>query len=222
MATNNSKKPQPAQRPNTNAAKPGQKPAPQQHAAPAKPAPARDVDDDLDVDLAETSEESTSGDVADKVDFNKLPPAKRIAVRLGNEVQRLQKQFDAIKNWPDVAGSDSVTKSRDNVAAGLACLKSAAEGLAGLPDDYRPRVAKSSTSAKGRDIAPNDLVMITDKRREEYAGVLEPDQMTGIKVVELRGNKVVATTKDGMRAMFARGHVCLDEASMAARSQPSA
>jgi len=182
MATANNKKPTPATKP-----------------VPAKPtaaAPKADVDD--------ITEEPEAKD-----EFSKLPPAKRVAVRLGNEVNRLTKQADAIANWPTEA-TGAVQRAKERVTEALDALKSAASALVTLPDDYRPRVASAGKNNTKIELLPGSLVRITDKRVGEYEGILEPDQMRGIKVIEIRGNKVVATTKDGVKAMFARGHVCPD------------
>lgn len=218
MATPNNKKPAPAAKP-VNAAKPGQPvngksaaaPTPAKTEAP-KEAP-KDVDiDDLDDDV-DTDSGSDGGD-----NFNKLPPAKRVAVRLGNEVNRLQKQFDTVSKWPEHGDSNTVNTVKLNVETALVALKKACEALTSLPDDYRPRVAKAGKAGGGKaELKAGDIIRITDKRVSEYEGVLEPEQMKGIKVVEIRGNKVIATTNDGVRAMFARGHVCLDDSA-----QPSA
>jgi len=200
-ATTN-KKPAPAAKPTP--AKPANGRA---TAAPPKPADDLDDDDDLDADTASTDGKRGGSD------FSKLPPAKRVAVRIGNEVTRLSKQAESIANWP--AESTEGTKVYDAkgwVASALELLKRSAEALASLPDDYKPRVAKASSKGGGsRELKAGDRIRITDKRMPEYEGVLEPNMMRGIEVVEIRGNKVIARTPDGMKAMFARGHVCLDD-----------
>jgi hypothetical protein len=185
MATANNKKPAPAARP-TAAKTPVQ-------------AAAKETEKDID-DLE---------DEGGKGDFNKLPVAKRVAVRLGNEVNRLTKQFDLVSKWPD-NGSGAVTRTKERLGEVLDGLKSACEALASLPDDYKPRVAKGKGGGGKVDLLPGSMIRITDKRIGEYDGVLEPEQMRGIKVVEVRGNKVVALTNDGVKCMLARGHVCPD------------
>lgn len=166
--------------------------------------PSDDLGDD-DLDTAPTGGKKDDS-------FSKLPPAKRVSVRLGNEVQRLTRQAESISNWP----GDALLGIRSSLSDALTNLKLAAEGLASLPDDYKPRVAKASSKGWGsKELKAGDKVRITDKRVAEYEGVLEPELMRGIEVVELRGNKVIAKTSDGMRAMFARGHVCLDEEATA-------
>lgn len=206
MATPNNKnnsKPAPASKP-VNAAKPGAA-KPTQATPPANTAPKKDDDiDDLDDDTSDAGGEG--------VNFHKLPPAKRVAVRLGNEVNRLQKQFDTVTKWPDHAGTDAVSMAKESIGKALDGLKAACSALTSLPDEYRPRVAKAGKAGTGKaELKAGDMIRITDKRQGEYEGVLEAAQMKGIKVVEVRGNKVIALTNDGVKAMFARGHVCLDD-----------
>lgn len=209
MATPNNKKPTPAKNTAPAAAKINGTPKNTPVTAAPKDKDA-DLDDDLD-DEVETGEKGEGGDA-----FNKLPPAKRVAVRLGNEVNRLTKQFDTISKWPAHEGTDAVAMASTAVGTALENLKKACEALTSLPETYRPRVAKAGKAGgASKDLKPGDFVRITDKRKEEYVGVLEDDHMTGIKVIEVRGNKVVAITKDGVKAMFARGHVCLDETAAA-------
>lgn len=198
-------------------AKPANKPANNKTAAPA------DDLDDLDVDVDE-DEEGDGDDASESSEANgkgaswketmKLPPAKRVAVRLSNLVDRTQHQLDAMKSWT----GEEQERARGIVEQVQQGLKDAAEVLAKIPDDWRPvrrAGGGGGTSTKNVELAPGTVIRITDKRVPEYDGVLEADQMKGIKVVEVRGNKVVAITPDGTRAMFARGHVCLDTTAAA-------
>lgn len=194
---------------------------------PAKPAnkaantkPSTDDLDDLDVDVDEDEEDNevetaddgdgeSNGKSASWKETMKLPPAKRVAVRLGNLVDRVQHQLDAMKSWT----GEQQEAARAIVEQVQQGLKDGAEALAKIPDDWRPARAKGAgggSSSKNVELKEGTLIRITDKRVPEYDGVLESDQMKGIKVVEVRGNKVVAITPDGTKAMFARGHVCLD------------
>lgn len=188
MATNANKKPGPAQPPAAAKAKPQDHP---------KPAPAAEADNDLD--------DETAG--GDETPVHKLPPAKKMAARIGNVVNRMEVYAGNVKNWP----GDDLVNVRGSLDAAISGLKSAAEILAKLPDDYKPRVAKAGKQTGGKlELLPGSMIRITDKRMPEYEGVLEAEQMRGIKVVEVRGNKVIALTKDGVKAMLARGHVCPD------------
>ncbi len=144
---------------------------------------------------------------ADKM--RKLPPAKQIAVRLGNEVTRVESVMETISRWPDADGVN-MADIRSDIGMALESLRTASTNIARVPDDYKPRVPKGATSRSKGIIDVGTLVRITDKRKEEYAGVLEPAQMIGIKVLEIRGNRLVTITQDGVKALFARGHVCVD------------
>jgi len=161
--------------------------------AASKPAQKKPVQDSADEDL--------DGPISREV-FDRLPPAKRVMVRVRNTVERFEKRLGQIKNWP---GAEAAA-ARDNLAAGLAAFKTAMDALASLPDDYRPSLRGSAKV----EIEAGTLVRLTDARKAEYDGVVEPDCMSGIKVLEVRGNKVVTIMRDGTKAMFPRGHVTVD------------
>lgn len=192
MAQNTKKQPTPA--------KPAGKPA----TTPTTNASADDDDlddgDDLDAGAA------TNGSAGSWKDTMKLPPAKRVAVRLGNLVDRLQHQLDAIKSW----SGGTQDEVRAIVLQAQDGLKAAAEKLALIPDEWRPSRAAGGGGGSKVELEPGVLVMITEKRRPEYADVIEDANMRGIKVKEIRGNKVVCTLADGMIAMLPRGHVTVD------------
>ncbi len=184
MATATNKRPTPAK-----------SPAQIKNAPKAAPAPAEDDLDDDDL---------LAGEKKDRLGL-----AKRTAVRLGNSVNRIIKIADKVMNWtPDEAGL--VVKAQENLKTALEGLKVASESIATLPDDYKSRAAKSKGGKGGSkvELLPGSIVRITDKAKAEYEGL--DFQLTGIEVIEVRGNKVVCKTSDGMKAMIARGHVCPD------------
>lgn len=200
-------------------AKPATKLPPTTHAKPAS-APVTKVEDldDEDLDLDDGADEGSNGangKGANWKDTMKLPPAKRMAVRLGNLVDRVQHQLDAMKSW---AGEDQEA-ARAIVQQAQDGLKGAAERLAQVPDDWRPRRAAGGGGGSKVELQPDDLVRITDKRMAEYTDIVSAECARGIKVVEVRGNKVVGLMSDGVRAMLPRGHVTLDtEATEAAKA----
>ncbi len=199
--------------------KPANKPA-----AKAKPpATVEDLDNEDDLDGDEAASAEASGDEAAATNgasswkaTMRLPPAKRVAVRLGNLVDRVQHQIDAMKNW---AGEEqeAVKAAVQQVQDGL---KAAAERLTQIPDDWRPARSGGGGGGGGPkvEIVVGTLVRITDKRLPEYQDIVSPECARGIKVTEVRGNKVVGLMSDGVKAMIPRGHVTVDTEAMAAAS----
>lgn len=204
---NNSKKPGPAPRP-----------------TPVKAAPAAqeaDLDeDDLDDEEGGDDDGGEEDEGGPAVNGNgkpisagrrkwmatqKLAPSKREAVLMGNLVNKLLRREDIIKDW-NVPGG---VAAKAAMGEAVELLKSAAQALAGIDPAWRPTAARSSGS-NSAPLEAGAIVKITDKRRGEYAGVIPDDAMVGIKVKELRGNRVVVIMNDGVQAMFPRGHVCLD------------
>jgi len=205
-----------------NNKKPG--PAPRPTAAKAAPAAAPqeldedDIDDEGDDDEGDDDEAEEGAVAADGTGkkpisngrrkwmaTQKLAPSKREAVLMGNLVNKLARREDIIKDWT-VAGSEV---ARASVTEALELLKAAAQALAGIDSNWRPTTVRGSGS-NATPLEAGAIVKITDKRRGEYAGVIPDDAMRGIKVKELRGNRVVVIMNDGVQAMFPRGHVCLD------------
>jgi len=184
MATATNKRPTPAKSPTQLKAAP----------KPAAAASADLEDDDLDEDGGEK---------------DRLSLAKRTAVRLGNSVNRIIKLAEKVGGWSaDDAGH--VVTAQGALTVAVEGLKAASEALVKLPDDYKSRVPKSKGGKGGSkvELLPGSIVRITDKAKAEYEGL--DFQLTGIEVIEVRGNKVVCKTSDGMKAMIARGHVCPD------------
>lgn len=171
-----------------------------------------DLEDDDDSD-APTNGANGTAHTSKWKETQKLPPAKRVAVRLGNLVDSLQKQLDSMKNWD----GDVQTQARANVAAAQDALKSAAEALVTVSDDWRPaRAARGTGGAAKAEVTAGSIVRITAKRLPEYADVISDECSRGIKVKEIRGNKVVGVMSDGMIAMLPRGHVTIDSEAPAA------
>jgi hypothetical protein len=203
---NNSKKPGPAPRPTPV------------KAAASAPQPELDEDDlgDEGEDEDEDDDEDSGGAAVNGKPISngrrkwmatqKLAPSKREAVLMGNLVNKLLRREDIVKDW-NVPGGQ-VAKAE--IAEALDHLKAAAQALAGIDPAWRPVTARTSSSTA--PLEAGAIVKITDKRRNEYAGVIPDDAMVGIKVKELRGNRVVVIMNDGVQAMFPRGHVCIDNA----------
>lgn len=172
-------------------------------------APDDDIDDD---DIDGDPEDGASSGPSWKATM-KLPHAQRVQVRLRNVLVRIEKQHTPMKKWPGEPPAAAVLALDTAVAS----INTAIKELAKLPADWRPAIARAAGSggADKAELKTGDLVRITDKRKEEYEGVLEPEMMVGIKVLEVRGPKVIgeATAKDGttLRCMLSRGHVCLDQ-----------
>lgn len=204
MAQPTNKKPSPAKPP---AAKPAQ----------AKPTTVEDLDDeDLDGDTDDgddgaSASNGSNGKGASWKETMKLPPAKRVAVRIGNLVDRTQHQLDAMKNWK----GEEQEAVRAIVVQAQDALKAAAERLAQIPDDWRPTRAAGGGGGSKAEIEPGTVVRLTEKRAPEYADVIPEEHQRGIKVKEVRGNKVVCILADGMVAMIPRGHVTVDDAAAA-------
>lgn len=205
-------------KPNTN--KPANKPN-----GNGKPTTVEDLDDeDLDAEEAEEAEEDDL-DATPAADGGgeksgswketmKLPPAKRVAVRLGNLVDRVQHQLDAMKSWK----GDEQERIKGIVVQAQDGLKAAAEALAAIPDDWRPSRSAGGAGGSKADIKADDYVRITDKRLPEYQDIITPECARGIRVKEIRGNKVVGVMADGVVAMLPRGHVTLDDAPAATQA----
>jgi hypothetical protein len=145
---------------------------------------------------------------------DKLPLVKRVALRVSRAAEMAQNQLDKIKSWPGdtlTGPGHAINDVRTALASAIDALKHESTALASLPDDFKPRTPKGQGSKT--ELLPGSFVRITDKRVGEYEGVLEPAQMRGMRVTEVRGNKVFVMFKDGdkeVRGMFARGHVCPD------------
>jgi hypothetical protein len=199
MATKN---PKPAQPPTT-------KPA---AAKPAAPPPAAEPDEDLDTDVDDSDDDdgAPAGDgetaAAKKRNWmatQRLPAPKREAVLVANLVNKLSRRLDTITNWP----GPEMDEVRKSMQTAIDSMKDASQGMAKLPESYKAKVPASSGPAK--ELKPGSIIRITEKKVSDYEGILEPEQMRGIKVIELRGNKVVAQAGD-LKVMLARGHVALD------------
>lgn len=182
--------------------------------------PVSSVEDLDDEDLEEEDLEAAANGEANGAnghgpgwkDTMKLPPAKRVAVRLGNLVDRIQHQLDAMKSWT----GEEQDRARAIVVQAQDGLKAAAEVLVGVPDEWRPtRSSKGGGGAKA-EVTAGSIVRITEKRLPEYADVISNECARGIRVKEIRGNKVVGVMSDGMVAMLPRGHVTIDTEAPAA------
>lgn len=198
MAQNTKKNPTPATRP-----APAQKPKP--------PTTVEDLDDEDDLDDGEAPTKA-DGDEKEQSwkETMKLPPAKRVAVRCGNLVDRVQHQLDAMKSWT----GDVQEAARAKVLAAQDLLKEAAESLASVPDDWKPaRSAKGGGGSAAKELVAGDVVKLTDKRRPEYTDIISDENAVGMTVKDIRGNKVVCVMKDGLVAMLPRGHVTIDAAA---------
>lgn len=137
-----------------------------------------------------------------KAHLRSLTLPKRRAVLLGNLVERIGRQRTDMASWSG-AEMDEVRRMLDGASS---TLRDAAGLLNSLPPEYRTRAgARRQTPVV--EVKPGDIVSILDKRRSEYDGVLEPHQLTGIKVVEPRGNKVVVVLPGDVRAMLPLGHI---------------
>ncbi len=195
------------------------KPAPAQPPkAAAKPAPTKAPEPEEDeIDVEEEPEEGDDGDddtegegdgEAKKgrnwMKTQRLAPPKRESVLLLNLVGKVQRRADVVKNWP----GEEAAKAKAALEATMTSLREASALFAGLPDSYKARTG--TTTSKGVELEAGSLVRITDKRTSDYEGTLEPEEMTGLKVKEVRGNKVVVTTRTGIVMIIARGHVCPD------------
>jgi hypothetical protein len=187
------------------------KPAPAQPPTAKTNGKAQDADDDLDDDVEVDETEASDDDDKETPGWQKtqrLPPAKREAVLLANLVAKLARRQETIANWPEES-----KPAKEALEQASACLKTAADALAKLPDSFKARIPASKSSKA--ELEAGSIIRITDKQLPNYDGILDADQVTGIKVTEIRGNRVVATTPDGAKVIFARGHVCLDETASA-------
>lgn len=144
-----------------------------------------------------------------------LPQAKRRGVLIGNLYDRVGRQGIEIASWEGAELQDV----RDKLASAQRLLGEARTVLDALPEGYRPHSTRVAGSG-GREVKDGDVVRITDKRRGEYEEILSADQMTGMQVKSIRGNRVVVMMKaedggDPIQAMFPRGHVCHDDPPVA-------
>jgi hypothetical protein len=197
MATK--KNPAPAQPPTKPAAK----------AAPA-PDPVDDLEDEVD-DAEGDLEDEDDGEPNGAKSRNwlktqRLPAPKREAVLIANIVNKTARRAGVIEDWP----GDELVGIRKQLSAAIDSMKAAADALAKLPDSYKARVPHARKSG-GAELAPGSLLRITEKQLETYKGILEDDQLSGIKLLEVRGNKVVLMLPgDGGKIIIPRGHVTLD------------
>jgi len=182
-------------------------------AKPTKAAPKTAAKRDLDDELDGAAGTKGGGDVPYWKKMNALPAAKRIQIRVANVSDRLARLVDDTTGWQ---GMDAFQPSLLTAELKDLATKVAQIGLAfgGAPDGYKPTAARAGKAPKG-EIVVGSLIRLTDKQAPNYAGALEPAQMVGIKVLEVRDNKLVALTNDGVKMLISRGHVCLDAATAA-------
>jgi hypothetical protein len=201
MATATNKRPAPAK-------------SPAQLKAVPKPAKPDDLDnDDLDDDDDDDDVDGNADAGEAPTLFRRLPKHIQISVRLNNGADRLIKYTSKIDNWlADEAGLVAETQSVLRTA--LASLKTAAELLVKLPDDYKSRARKAGKGKgvhKG-EMAVGTVVRITDKALAEYEGMEDFDP-TGLVTMSPSAPRIWCKTKDGAKALIPRGHLTVDAAN---------
>lgn len=134
-----------------------------------------------------------------------LPQARRASVLTNNIADRCDRQFRAVENW---AGAE-MAGARAQITQAAALLRAAAATMGALPEDYRPRAGRRVAgvgASAGVALREGDLVRVGDSHLEDYEGVVD---VTGLRVVEQRGNRVMVTGPDGTRTWLPRGHVTI-------------
>lgn len=136
-----------------------------------------------------------------------LPATKKMATRLNLNVERLRAVHVRVDKWKK---QHDIDKAAALVASSMKKLEEASKILSAVPDDFRPwKIGTPQVKA----FAVGDVVRITDKRKQEYDGMIEEDEMKDLKVLEERGKSVlVETSIDGMKMLIRRAHLMSQEA----------
>lgn len=112
----------------------------------------------------------------------------RTTSKLSRRAGRLSSIFggDIGKNFAQIAGM-------------LAALS---EEIAELPADWKPAGSTSGAASTPR-FAVGDIVAVHPKRRDSFAGLLEANELDGLRIVKIVGKRCVAQSESGTRLTLA-------------------
>lgn len=150
---------------------------------------------------AEKIEKETDAKRAAGEKKDALPRARQLEMTVKNLVMRIANLQKAYSKLSDAgAGKTEFELMR---AAGF--IQSACEHAALVPDDVKP---------KPTGPAPVDVgttVSIKTAKRANYEGLLPAAQLVGMKVVAVKGKKVLVQTPDETKVFISVGDVTVDE-----------
>ena len=121
------------------------------------------------------------------------PAKQRYTAKVGNVIKRAERLL------PVLVGTDA----HKHISHAIVALKAGREEVADLPATWQPAGATTGAAP----IEPGAMVNIRDTARAAYAGLLEPAEMVGLKVVKSLGSKLIATTAAGVRMVIARNRI---------------
>lgn len=134
----------------------------------------------------------------------KLPPARRLERKIANAVKRWGNIAKLAKGWDaklDTALADVGELMGDVVKSSAA-----------LPDDFAPPAKKGGGGGGGtgpRSVVVGSIVSLTDRAKPKYDGILEPTEMTNLKVLVMINGKVRCRTEENTTIALPRAHVML-------------
>jgi len=85
-------------------------------------------------------------------------------------------------------------------AAVGAQLQALVEDIHDLPETWTPNKVGGASTPR---LAPGDIVRIHEKRRAAFEGLLEADELDGLRVVKIVGKRLVCKTESGVKLTLA-------------------
>jgi hypothetical protein len=126
----------------------------------------------------------------------KLPAREKAMVKIGRLIAKGLKTEQSISGF-----KKEIATALENSRKWLETAKQEAESLA--PDFKAPK----GTTGNGADLKVGERVTLREKRRETYAGVLSPEEITsGVEIAGVHGSMVSVKTAKGV-TFFPKAHV---------------
>lgn len=140
----------------------------------------------------------------------KLPPHRRVAVKLANARARFAKiGIGRMAGW-DKDPESPAAKAKAAFASVVANIDEAIGAIEAIPDDWKPagKPAGKGKSASKVEIVDGTPLAITDKQLANYKGMLDDDAyLQQLKAKEVRGTRVLCETPTGEKLLINRGHL---------------
>lgn len=125
--------------------------------------------------------------------------------RLAKNMERFARRVSKVLGMMDVDSVDSeVQETIQALTSAKRNLLHASEAIRELPQDWTPatpRAAGAAAKAKAPRISEGDMVMIAEKRRASYEGLLSSEDMTSLRVLKIHGKRAVVTCSLGQMFM---------------------
>lgn len=118
-----------------------------------------------------------------------------VRARLARTVGKLVRRIGRLSSI--FAGQDGVT---DELARAKAALDGALDTIALLPQDWTPKSVAVPGTPK---LAVGDIVAIHPKRRSAFEGLLEANELDGLRVTKIVGKRLVCQAEGGTKITLA-------------------